>query len=347
MPAVFSPPVPTLNSSRFKPASSPCPSRGKKRSAAARIVAHHPRMKGQSLQAVLDTPLAVADAQWCWREYGFDNWAQLKKRVDDGTRSPNSSHIRSLMPPSPRSIRRSREKAANSSHPSPRLFTLAPTSSRRTVISPARRCCITSRATRSWQVHGTRPAGKEHRRDRPSTSRSWCRCECRDARPQRRHHDGAAITEQAGQRCRCRRAADRFARGTWCRAQPEGAGALEDIPLVNHAPCGAEKLIELGAKADVLAAAALGRMELLRGAFDGDGDCGCAAPARNDDERARCDRAGDAVCLCPRATGSRRFSPREGWQLEHDRRQQRHRAASRRWAAILPWSSVSWRRAPT
>jgi ankyrin repeat protein len=47
-------------------------------------------------------------------------------------------------------------------------------------------------------------------------------------------------------------------------------GAL-DAPLANHAPRAAERMIELGAKVDVLAAAALGRMDLLRAAFDDEG----------------------------------------------------------------------------
>src|SRR5581483_11288950 len=51
-----------------------------------------------------------------------------------------------------------------------------------------------------------------------------------------------------------------------------------DGPLANHAPRAAEKMIELGAKPDVLAAAALGRMDLLRAFFDsssdGDGEGG-------------------------------------------------------------------------
>jgi ankyrin repeat protein len=44
-----------------------------------------------------------------------------------------------------------------------------------------------------------------------------------------------------------------------------------DASLANHAPRAAEKLIELGAKPDVVAAAALGRMDLLRGFFDAEG----------------------------------------------------------------------------
>lgn len=41
-----------------------------------------------------------------------------------------------------------------------------------------------------------------------------------------------------------------------------------DAPLANHAPRAAEKLIELGAPVDICAAAALGRMDWLRGMFD-------------------------------------------------------------------------------
>ncbi len=107
-------------------------------------------------------------------------------------------------------------------------------------------------------------------------------------------------------------------------------GAL-DASLANHAPRAAERMIELGAKVDILAAAALGRMDLLRAAFDDEGTIAVApAPAWPDDDRARCDRAGDALRLRPRATRRRRLPAREGRQLEHDRRQQRHGAAPRR-----------------
>jgi ankyrin repeat protein len=41
-----------------------------------------------------------------------------------------------------------------------------------------------------------------------------------------------------------------------------------DDSLKNHAPRAAEKLIALGAKPDILAAAALGRLDILRAAFD-------------------------------------------------------------------------------
>ena len=54
---------------------------------------------------------------------------------------------------------------------------------------------------------------------------------------------------------------------------PLGSGerSVLDAPLANHAPRAAEKLIELGAKPDVCAAAALGDMALLRSFFGDDG----------------------------------------------------------------------------
>jgi hypothetical protein len=56
-----------------------------KASAAARIAASHPRRKGQSPDAILATPLKLADVQLVLaREYGFASWSQLKDCVDRG-----------------------------------------------------------------------------------------------------------------------------------------------------------------------------------------------------------------------------------------------------------------------
>ena len=49
--------------------------------AAGRVLGHHPKRIGQSLQDVLDQPLTLADAQLVIaREYGFASWPQLKTR---------------------------------------------------------------------------------------------------------------------------------------------------------------------------------------------------------------------------------------------------------------------------
>ena len=67
-----------------------------------------------------------------------------------------------------------------------------------------------------------------------------------------------------------------------------------DGSLANHAPRAAEKMIALGAQPDVLAAAALGRMDLLRTFFDGDGRL-LSRPRRRNKEMAARDAVGLAL----------------------------------------------------
>ena len=67
-----------------------------------------------------------------------------------------------------------------------------------------------------------------------------------------------------------------------------------DASLANHAPRAAEKMIELGAKPDVLAAAALGRMDLLRAFFDAEGRL-LSRPRRHGKEMTERDAIGLAL----------------------------------------------------
>src|SRR4051794_25794240 len=61
--------------------------RAGKQSAAARIIANHPRLKRERPAVVLDDKLALADAQLVIaREYGFASWAALKHDVEAATR---------------------------------------------------------------------------------------------------------------------------------------------------------------------------------------------------------------------------------------------------------------------
>lgn len=56
-------------------------------SAAARIVAHHPRFRQRYPRAGLAEHLSLADAQLVIaREYGFESWAKLKNRVETSAR---------------------------------------------------------------------------------------------------------------------------------------------------------------------------------------------------------------------------------------------------------------------
>jgi len=67
-----------------------------------------------------------------------------------------------------------------------------------------------------------------------------------------------------------------------------------DGSLANHSPAAAEKMIDLGARVDVLAAAALGRMDLLRGFFDADGRL-LSRPRRHGQEMPERDAIGLAL----------------------------------------------------
>ena len=58
-----------------------------KPAAAARIIANHPRLKHATPEDVLDGKFALADAQLVLaREYGFQSWAALKHQVEAGKR---------------------------------------------------------------------------------------------------------------------------------------------------------------------------------------------------------------------------------------------------------------------
>ena len=136
----------------------------------------------------------------------------------------------------------------------------------------------------------------------------------------------------------------RTARG-WTCARP----TCLHRSLSNHATRAAERLIDLGAEVDVCAAAALGRMDRLRDAFDAGGQAEDAGAARDRDAvRARCHRPGHAVRVRERPARGGRLPAREGRQLEHDRRQQRHRAPPRGGRRRSPdGRAAGRRRAPT
>ena len=83
MPTRILPPRPSLHQLKIQATELQRAHRDRDPSAAARIAAHHPEMKGWPPRAVLDKPLALADAQLVIaREYGFGNWSDLKRRVE-------------------------------------------------------------------------------------------------------------------------------------------------------------------------------------------------------------------------------------------------------------------------
>src|SRR5262245_43855102 len=87
MPTRSLPPRPNLNQLKLQATELERAHPAGQLSAAARILAHHPKMKGRSPQVVLDQPLTRAAAQLVIaREYGFQSWTQLKHRVELGSR---------------------------------------------------------------------------------------------------------------------------------------------------------------------------------------------------------------------------------------------------------------------
>ena len=244
-----------------------------KRSAAARIAAHHPRMKGQPPRAVLGKRLALADAQLVIaREYGFESWARLKHHVDTASRVAKFT-------PHPRFDEAVAAMDAGDLGRLQRLIASEPMLLHaRTNLEPPYHYF-----TGATLLHHT--AGNPERRSAEGTLGSlaanvvdiarWLLDSGADVNASTLGPNGGPTM---GLLITSRQASDAgvsgplmdllLARGA--RLDLKRPDAL-DQSLINHAPRAAEKMIELGAKADVFAAAALGRMDLLRKCFDRQG----------------------------------------------------------------------------
>jgi len=251
--------------------------RARRQAAAARIVANHPRFKHRDVQTALDTPLKLADAQLVIaREYGFESWAALKHvveteaRVSRFTPHPQFDEARAalvagdiaaltrLLDAHPELVR-----ARTNLEPPYGYFTGA-TLLHHVAWNPSRREPVPSNIVDVARLLLDRGADVDAETLGRSggttmglvmTSRS------------------ASVANASGPLIDLLR--ERGARldlGTSERVIPDwGAMNVLDTSLSNHAARAAEKLIELGAKPDVCAAAALGNMDMLRGFFDESG----------------------------------------------------------------------------
>lgn len=245
------------------------------RSAAARIAAHHPEMRRLSLQEVLDRPLALADAQLVLaREYGFHNWAELKRRVELSGRlgeiAPHPRFSEALAALDAGDIERLREliasdptivQARTNLGPPYGYFTGA-TLLHHVAGNPGRDHPLPKNIVEIARLLLDEGADVNASTLGPSPGSS----------PDAHGATTMALVVTSAQ------ASDMDVSGPLIDLLLErgatldltGDGAL-DPALANHAPRAAEKMIELGARPDVLAAAALGRMHLLRSFFDNTG----------------------------------------------------------------------------
>jgi len=244
-----------------------------KPAAAARVVAHHPRLKGQPLAAVLDRPLTLAEAQLVLaREYGFDNWARLKHhaltadrlaafkphpRFDDALAAIDAGdleRLRSLIASDPELVH-----ARTNLEPPYGYFTGA-TLLHHVAANPDRGRLTGERGPLPQNIVAIARLLLD----------SGALVDAMTLGPNGGTTMDLLITSK--------HASDAGVSGPLMDLLLERGAALDlkkpgalDTPLANHAPRAAEKMIELGAKADLLAAAALGRMDLLRAAFENTG----------------------------------------------------------------------------
>jgi ankyrin repeat protein len=251
--------------------------RERRQAAAARIAAHHPRFAHTDPPSVLDEPLKLADAQLVVaREYGFQSWGALKHYVEIGSRvaklvphprfddaltalvAGDIEGLTAVLNERPELVR------ARTNLEPPYGYFSAATLLHHVAWNPSREAPVPSNIVdvagllldRGADVNATtlgRSGGTTI--GLVITSRMASEANVSGPLIDLLLARGATLDL-----------------GTSESVIPDwGAMNVLDAPLANHAPRAAEKLIELGARADICAAAALGRMDLLRASFDAEG----------------------------------------------------------------------------
>jgi hypothetical protein len=259
-------------------------------SAAARIAAHHPTLKGLPPRDILARPLKVADAQQVIaREYGFASWAALKHHVETGRRvaryQPHPRFDEALAALDAGDVDRLRALLVDD----PAL------AAARTNLDPPYH--YFTGATLLHHVAGN--PGREQRL--PANVVEIARVLLDAGADVNASTLGPNGGTTMGLLVTSKQASDRGVTGPLMELLLE-RGALLDVhkpdaldqSLANHAPAAAEKMIELGARPDIFAAAALGRLDLLREMFDADGRL-LARPRRRGREMSERDAIGLAM----------------------------------------------------
>ena len=248
-----------------------------KQSAAARIIANHPRLKRASPSAVLDAKLPLADAQLVIaREYGFESWAALKHEVEAGKRvakfKPHPRFGEAVAALVAGDLRRLEQLL--SEHPElvhartnlepPYGYFAGATLLHHVAWNPSRREPVPNNIVDVARLLLDRGADVNALTLGRSAGTTM----------------GLIVTSRMASEANAsgplmQLLLDRGATldlGSSESVIPDwGKRNVFDVALSNYATRAAEKMIELGAKPDVCVAAALGRMDLLKGFFDESG----------------------------------------------------------------------------
>lgn len=267
MPTRTLPPRPSLHQLKIQANELHRAHRDRDPSAAGRISAHHPERKGWPPQAVLDKPLALADAQLVVaREYGLRNWGDLRRRIEQAQQIERiESHpgfdaalaalddgdvdrLSALLAADPSLVH------ARANLDPPYGYFSGATLLHHVAGNPYRDKPLPPNVVDLARVLLAADADVHARTLGPNGGDTM----------------GLLVTGK--------QASDMGVTGPLIDLLLQRGARLDltrddalDASLTNHSPRAAEKMIELGAKADVLAAAALGRMDLLRNFFDRDG----------------------------------------------------------------------------
>ncbi|HET7220702.1 MAG TPA: ankyrin repeat domain-containing protein, partial [Vicinamibacterales bacterium] len=298
MPARTLPPRPNLDQLKLQAKELHDDHAAGRASAAARIATHHPRFVGQRESTVAAAELALADAQLVIaREYGFDSWPQLKQRVELGPRidaiprhprfaealaaldAGDADQLRRLLASDPSLVH-----ARTNLDPPYGYFTGAMLL-HHVAGNPGRSARLPPNIVEIARVLLDAGADVNALTIGPSPSNS--------PETQGASTMGLVLTsKQASDMNVSGPLIDLLLeRGATVDVHAEGA---LDGSLANHAPRAAEKLIALGAKPDLFAAAALGRVDLLRTFFDASGALS-ERPRRHGKELAEADAIGLAM----------------------------------------------------
>lgn len=244
--------------------------------AAARVVAHHPRLRNLPAASALDVRFTLADAQLVVaREYGFRSWAALKHRVELDRRledirphphfdealaaldSGDADRLRGLIAGHPELVH------ARTNLDARHGYFAGATLLHHVAGNPFRDSPLPANIVDIARV--LLDAGADVEATTLGSNGGTTM--------------GLLITGAQASAMGVAGPLMDLLLDHGAKLDVSGPDALR-LPLTNHATGAAERMIELGAKPDLIAAAALGRMDLLRSFFDTDGQLR-SAPLRN------------------------------------------------------------------